>query len=335
MIAEEHYASRWIIHIIQSMNGLAFTGWMISMRFKGLDLNLLVALDALLETRSVARTAERVGLSQPATSAALARLRQFFGDDLLIAEGRRYHLTAAARALRPLVRQCLSDAEQIVTVSGGFDPSTSVRDFRVVASDYSAVAVLTRLAANMASRAPNIALDIIPPEYGSPRQFEDGTIDIFIGPQVYLRRDQPTEFLYEERYVITGWAENPVFQRPLTLEDIEGADFVSARFGPDRFGGWGEQHLEALGITRRIEIGISSFATVPWFLPGTMRLALMHERLARFFGEVAPLRWSYPPFEVPTLRVLAQHHRSRSDDPGVLWLREQIRMAVQDGGIPA
>lgn len=303
---------------------------MMDVRFKGLDLNLLVALDALLETRSVARTAERMGLSQPATSAALARLRSFFGDELLVAEGRRFHLTAAARSLQPLVRHCLGNAEQILTVGGAFDPATSLRDFRVAASDYAAVAILTQVAADLAESAPGITLDIVPPDYGSTRRFDDDAIDIFIGPEGYLRRDRPAELLYEERHVIVGWAENPIFRNDLTMDAVAGHGFVVTRFGVDRFGGLGEQQLEALGIKRRIEVGISSFSALPWFLPGTLRLALMHERLARHFARFAALCWAAPPFALPAMNMLMQYHRSRSDDAAVLWLRERIRAAAAD-----
>src|SRR3954466_10757519 len=105
------------------------------MRFKGLDLNLLAACDALMTTRSVSRSAERLNLSQPAMSAALARLRQFFGDELLVLQGKRMHPTAFADELMPQVRESLQALEAILAQSPNFDPATSQRSFRIVTSD--------------------------------------------------------------------------------------------------------------------------------------------------------------------------------------------------------
>eukprot|EP01037_Dinobryon_pediforme_P032534 gene32534-37519_t len=106
------------------------------MRFKGFDLNLLVAFDALMTTHSVSRAAEHLNLSQPAVSAALSRLRDFFQDDLLVSVGKRMHPTAHADSLWPQIRRCLQESERLLSIQSGFDPATSQRSFRIAASDY-------------------------------------------------------------------------------------------------------------------------------------------------------------------------------------------------------
>src|SRR6476620_11529051 len=102
------------------------------MRFKGMDLNLFVAFEALMETRNTARAGEQLGLSQPAASAALSRLRQYFKDDLLVLKGRRMYPTPLAEALLPRIRACLRDAEVVLASSSQFDPATAERGFRII-----------------------------------------------------------------------------------------------------------------------------------------------------------------------------------------------------------
>ena len=115
------------------------------MRFQGLDLNLLLALDVLIEERSVSRAAERLHLSQPAMSAALRRLRDYFNDPILAAHGKRMIPTPHALALREQLRALLTDIERMVSISTQFDPAQSERRFRVGASDYLTTVLFTRL----------------------------------------------------------------------------------------------------------------------------------------------------------------------------------------------
>jgi glyoxylase-like metal-dependent hydrolase (beta-lactamase superfamily II) len=126
------------------------------MRFKGLDLNLLVALDTLVETRSVSRSAERMNLSQPAMSSALGRLRDYFKDDILVSHGKRMHPTAYAESLLPQVREALRGIEALIGTSTQFDPATSPRTFRLIASDYITAALVVPLVARLSEVAPNV-----------------------------------------------------------------------------------------------------------------------------------------------------------------------------------
>ncbi len=295
------------------------------MRFKALDLNLIVALDALLTTRSVARAAEQLCLSQPATSAALSRLRIFFKDPLLVAEGRRFHLTAAAQTLLPLARQCLNDADAMITAAQRFDPATSRRTFKVVASDYTAILIMTGVASHLARYAPGISLEILPPPEDAVRQLRDGLIDLLIGPEHFVSMDQPEDLLFKDRHVLVGCKDNPLLDRALTIDDLRSARYVVATFGPRREPSFGDQQVAAVGVERNVEVRVGTFAALPWFLRGTRRLAIMHERLARFFEQTAQLSIAELPFSIPDLNIVQQYHRTRADDPGLTWFRELVR----------
>lgn len=141
------------------------------MRFKGLDLNLVVALDILLQERSVSRSAERLKLSQPAVSAALARLRDYFNDELLVSIGRSMIPTAYAESLWPIARDLLAKADLLIDTSSTFDPATSQRRFRISASDFIQTVLIAPALRALQTVAPGVSMDVGPTGSMSITQF--------------------------------------------------------------------------------------------------------------------------------------------------------------------
>jgi LysR family nod box-dependent transcriptional activator len=295
------------------------------MRFKGLDLNLLVALDALVETRSVSRSAERMNLSQPAMSSALGRLRDYFGDAILVAHGKRMYPTAYAESLLPQVRESLSTIEALIGTSTQFDPATSQRTFRLVASDYITAAVIVPLVARLSEIAPSVRVEIILPTDQSLDQIEQGLVDLLITPEDFISRDLPADLLCEERHVIVGWKGNPLFARKIHADDIYAAGHVGVAMGNQRTPAFGDHHLDLMGRQRKVEVTASSFTMVPWLLLNTMRVALMHERLARAMATHFPIAFAPLPFPFPIMREMSQYHHARAADAGLTWLRREMR----------
>ena len=295
------------------------------MRFKGLDLNLLAALDVLLECRSVSRAAEILNLSQPAVSAALGRLRTFFGDEILTTHGKRMYPTPYAEALMPQVRECLRGVELMISSSSAFGPETSRRTFRIIASDYVIVAAIAPLAARLAEIAPSVRLEMVLPNEQSVDQVVQGKADLVINPEDFASSELATELLFEERHVVAGWAENPLFARGLTEEDILAAGHVGVAMGNSRLSVFSDKHFALLGKDRRVEVTTASFTTVPWLLKDTMRLAVMHERLARTMSAHYPIAYAPLPFEFPIMRQVMQFHSTRRSDVGLAWLRDELR----------
>lgn len=294
------------------------------MRFKGLDLNLLVVFEALMETRSVTRTAERIGLTQPATSAALRRLRTYFGDDIVVAVGKRMHPTPFAEMLLPQIQESLRGVERAIATPTSFDPATATRTFRIIASDYIMVAVLVPLSAQLSALAPKIRMEIIQPGETSMAELEQGKVDLLITPEPYLAAWHPSEFLFEEKQVVVGWAGNPIFREGLTEEKFFAAGHVSVAFGSTRVQAFADSHLSHMGRQRRIEVIVTSFASVAWFLQGTSRLAVLHERLARAILDRFDLNCADVPFPFPRMREMIQFHEARAGDAGLTWLRGQL-----------
>ncbi len=296
------------------------------MRFKGLDLNLLVAFNVLIETRSVSRAAEVLHLSQPAMSAALGRLRDYFGDDLLVLQGKRMFPTAYAESLVPMVQETLRQIDTLISTSTSFDPATSQRTFRLIASDYITAAIIAPLSRRLASSAPTIRLELILPSDGSADLIAQGAFDLLITPEDFINPNQPAELLLEERHVVIGWSGNPAFERPLTETDLMAASHIGIQMGNQRTSAFADKMMEQLGWVRRMDVMASSFTVVPWLVIETNRLALMHERLARQMASIFPLAIAPIPFEFPLMREMMQYNRARANDEGLQWLREQLRI---------
>ncbi|WP_395651770.1 LysR family transcriptional regulator [Brevundimonas sp.] len=298
------------------------------MRFKGLDLNLLAALDVLLECRSVSRAADVLNLSQPAVSAALGRLRTFFGDELLTTHGKRMYPTAYAEALMPQVKDCLRGVELMISSSTMFDPATSQRTFRIIASDYVIVAAIVPLIARLVDIAPAVRLEMVLPNEVSIDHIAQGKADLLVTPEDFTSSDLASDLLYEEHHVIAGWAENPVFKAPLTEEDVMSAGHVGVAMGNARLSVFSDRHFAVLGKDRKVEVTTASFTTVPWLLKDTMRLAVMHERLARTMSDFFPIKYAPLPFEIPPMRQMMQFHTTRRSDAGLTWLRDELRRSA-------
>ena len=294
------------------------------MRFRGLDLNLLVALEALLSTRSVSRAAERLNLSQPAMSAALGRLRDYFRDDILVVQGKRMHPTAFAESLHGRLLETLGELDDLISTSTLFDPATSERSFRIAASDYIIAAVLAPVVARLASEAPGIRVDFVAPSETVEQLLEEGKLDLVVTPEDFIARDQPADLLFEERLVVAGWAENPIFDAPMSEEALYAHGHIAVAFGAQRTPSFGDRQVELRGKPRRVELIANSFTVLPWLLRGTLRLAVMHERLARSVADHFPIRFAELPFEVPPMLEMVQYHRARAGDDGLSWLRRQI-----------
>lgn len=294
------------------------------MRFKGLDLNLLAALAVLLEERSVSRAADRLHLSQPAISAALARLRAYFGDPLLVTEGRRMIPTAHALALQPQLGAVLSQVDELIAGAAQFDPTTSTRTFRICLSDYLITVLAADLVPRLRNAAPNIALDLVPPSEESRTALDHGTIDLLLTPEEHCVPGHPTELLFEEQHVVAGWRGNPLMANPVSEEAFYEAGHIAVRVGGVNPASFAETRFDALPRKRRIEITAASFTMVPPLLVGTDRLAVMHERLARSMALNFPIRWQPLPFAFPTMREMIQYNRTRREDQGLRWLIGQL-----------
>ena len=296
-----------------------------TLRFKGLDLNLIFALRVLLEELSVSAAAARMNVSQPAMSAALARLRVYFQDELLIQVGRRMLPTSFAESLRPMVEDLIQRADTLLAASIAFDPATASRRFRVSASDYTMTVLIGPLLQHLSVAAPGVCLDIFPTGPHVPDLLEKGDIDLAIDPEQYAQPHHPVELLWEDEHVVVGWKGNDALATPMSRARLFELGQVAVRFGALRSVSFAERHLSALVPQLRIEITTPSFSSVPRLLVGTQRIAIVQKRLADAFANSLPIRAWPVPVAIPVLRMMVQYHSVRAGDPAIGWLIRQMQ----------
>lgn len=295
------------------------------MNLAQVDLNLLVALDALITERHVTRAADRVGLSQPAMSSALARLRRLFGDDLLVRVGREYQLTALAGELQPLLTDLLQLAEETVQRRPHFNPATDRRVFSIVASDYSAYMLLQPLLSRISVEAPNVAIQVRQSSRGDADKItSDLNLGLWPSPDA---NDEglPSEVLFHDCWVCTVWRENSRVGKTIALDEYMRLPHVVYGSGLNEIRGMADRAVRNFGGVRHVQATADSFFLLPFLLQDSDLVALVHERLARKLADAADIRLVEPLFETPPVAEAMYWHTRNTSDPAHVWLRTVLR----------
>lgn len=297
------------------------------MRFKKLDLNLLVALDHMIETRSVSVAAERMFMSQSAMSNALTRLRQYFDDPLLVQVGRRMEITPHAEAMRPAIRDILVRIEATIDAKPEFDPQTTDRTFNLLLSDYSLRVLMPQVFRMLAAQQSTARFKLHAQSNNPQVLLERGDIDLLLLPRQFLSDDHPSTQLFQDELCIIACAKGRFGQSPPTPESFESAEHVIMvpASGARTFE---SLVLQAAGVTRQVAVETFSFATLPYLLPGTDRIAMIHRRLAQLIAPDAALVIHPLPFAQQPFCQMLQSHAYRDSDPGIAWLKSVMLEAA-------
>jgi len=298
------------------------------MDIRNVDLNLLVALDALLAERSVSRAAVRLHLSQPAASALLARLRELFGDPLLLRSARGMLPTPRALELLGPVRQVLDEIEAIVQPREAFDAATAVHTFTLSASDYVEYALLPKLVDYLEQKAPGVRLEVRPLDVQSvARQMESGEVDLCItglqnaAPGLHVRP------LYTERIVSVVRRNHPGIGARLTLDKFCSLEHIQVSVLGGGFTARIDAALTALGRKRRARLHVPHFLLVPEIVARSDMISSLPERLAR--GYAKKLRIFEPPLDIQGFTVGEVWHERNQRDPAQQWLRDVLAELAQ------
>lgn len=293
------------------------------MRFERLDLNLLVAMDALIEERSVSLAARRLFLSQPAVSGALNRLRDFFGDELLVPSGRQMVLTPKAEELRDPVREALNFIRAKITTPVAFDPATAERQFSIVTSDYAYAVLVADVLREAAHLAPGLTFEISPTDRQAIERLDRGEIDLFLTISTHMMEGHPKRPLYEDEHAVVAWTEGR-HGKDVSAEAFLEAGHAIAYFGPEKHPAFTESFFSQQGINRRIEVRLPTFSGLPDAVVGTDRLATMYRRHAEYFARFLPITIHKPPVFLPTITEDVQWHTIKDSDLGLRWLLELL-----------
>lgn len=299
------------------------------MRFNKLDLNLLVALDAMLSQQSISRAAEQLNLSQSAMSNALARLREHFDDDLLVQVGRKMELTPRAQSLQDAVRDVLVRVDTTISAKPEFIAAQSDREFRIFVSDYSMVTLMPHLLALAARESHSVRFHFLPQQNQPQRLLDRGEADLLVIPQIYCSPDHPTEALLQEDFCCIVWQGSPLARQAITLAAYQNAGHVVMQ-PPGAAPSYEGAAMQRLGVTRRVEVSTFSFVGALSLVVGTNRIATVHRRLARYAERFLPVQVLEVPVQLPQMEQSMQWHKYRTNDPGLVWLRGLMLQAVDE-----
>jgi DNA-binding transcriptional LysR family regulator len=289
-----------------------------------LDLNLLRAFDAVLRDGSVTAAAERLGLSQPAMSNALSRLRRLLGDPLFMRTPGGMRPTAFAHQLAAPVRQALDLIHTTLLAQPGFDPRTSQRSFRLQLSDVGEIVFLPGLLERLQREAPGVRVETqqLPQDEVSDA-LAAGEIDLAVGFLPELSAGVVQKRLFRDRYVCLVRADHPRIGSRLTLAQFLAAThvLVSARGSAHEIV---EQTLRNKGLQRRIALRVPHFTVIPMILARTDHMVIVPEGLVRSIARLGRFKSLKPPVDIPALDVKVHWHERFDQDPGISWLRSVL-----------
>ncbi len=300
------------------------------MRLDGLDLNLVIALEAILRLRSVSAAAIETHLTQPALSRSLGRLREHFGDPLVLQAGRALVPTEFGATLHPHATRLLYEARAFAQRRALFDPAREQREFTVICSDYVTLVLMGRVVERLAPLAPRITLRCISIDTSADTLFARGDIDFRVVPQIVLHRELPHRLLFEDSFVSVVWAGNPEVGDALDMETFLRLRHVATAFGSLRFGSHLEHYVESSRLALDIAMLVPNFALLPQLIVGTPYIATIHRRLAALLPRDLPIRILPTPIPVPKLVEYLEWHPSREADMASIWMRSQIVTTAQE-----
>jgi DNA-binding transcriptional LysR family regulator len=293
-----------------------------SVHLSSIDLNLLVVLDAVLETHSVSAAAARLALSPSATSHALARLRELLGDPVLVRAGRAMVPTTRAERIRPRLAALLDDLRAVLQLEGELDPATLSRGFRIGATDYAELLVVSRLSDALAEAAPGVDLYSSALTATALDPLRSAELDLAIGVFLDLPDDVCREALFHERFVCvmrrghSGLRGRMTAKRYAEMQHV----LVSPRGGPR---GIVDAVLERSGLHRRVARTVANFLVAPHLIARCDYVLTIPARIAAAMPLALAVR--EPPIELAGFDLTMAWHRRHDVDPTHTWLRARVR----------
>lgn len=301
------------------------------MNIRNLDLNLLRVLDAVAREGSVSAAATRLGLSQPAVSNALARLRRELGDPLFVRTPRGMRPTPLAGTLAEPVRQALALLEATLAGSPGFEPATSTRSFRFYMSDIGEIFFLPPLIERLHQLAPRLHLEAVAlaPE-DVAEGLATGRIDLAVGFLPELHGAVHRQVIFRDPYVCLLRADHPHIGARLTRRQFGAAQHALVA-SPGSGHRVIEQALARRGLRRHIALRVPHFTVLPQVLERTDLVLTLPARIAQAFARERALRIVAPPVQIPPAEVAIHWHERFDRDPAIGWLRQLLLAMFGDG----
>lgn len=292
------------------------------------DWNLLKCLEALLAERNVTRAARRVGLSQPAMSRALGRLRTVFGDELFVRAGKGMEPTPRAEKLVSLLRD-MRESLTIAVAESVFQPRTSEREFVVAGADLAELTLVPKLVRVLAREAPLVSLRYVSAARGPEEMLLDRSVDLVLNPRLASEGSRIVgQKLFDEEFSCIVRADHPEVGRRLGLAKFCALEHLLIAPRGTR-GGIVDGKLAELGLRRRVALLVPSFLSAPEIVAQSDLIATLPTRIARLAASRLPLRVLPPPLEVPGFSMMQYWSAVHTDDPAHRFLRGAMERAAR------
>ena len=300
------------------------------MDIRAVDLNLLKAFDALMNERAVTRAAGRIGLSQPAMSHALSRLRGLFADDLFVRTATNMEPTARAREIAPLVATAIEHIEAALSLGAGFDPARSAAIFTAGMAEYAEIALVGQLAQAFAREAPGATLRLLPAGIAIAEQLDRGAIDVAVAHLQNLPAHIDSMVVLRDPFVVVARKGHPAAAQPLSLEAYAAQQHVLVSPRGTTSGAL-DRILVDFGLKRRLALFVGTYLAVPAALAACDLVATVPRRTARQIAATAEIAIMPLPIDFAMTVSMAWHRRAASD-PAQAWFRAMlIDAAAEDG----
>lgn len=301
------------------------------LKLSEIDINLLVVFDLLYQERNTQRVANRLGLTQPAISHALKRLRKLLGDELFERTSQGLQPTPRAHSLHPGIADALASLQETLNLRDDFDPATSERVFHLSMTDIGEIYFLPRLMQRLADEAPGISLSTARPRNDDlKQQMEEGQIDLAIGLIPQLNAGFYQQRLFVQRYVCLMRNGHPCSQGRFGLEEFQAAQHavvVARGTGHGKVETW----LAKGGVHRPVRLEVPHFAAVPYIVASTDLIVTVTNKLAETTQDRFGLCTRDHPLELPEIPINMFWHRRFHRDPGNQWLRREIFAMFSEG----
>jgi DNA-binding transcriptional LysR family regulator len=289
------------------------------MNFKETDLNLFIAFDVIYTEKNLTKAGQVLGITQPAVSNALSRLRELFGDDLFIRTSKGMIPTPVANQIIKDVRSALSLIQNTISETEKFDPSIAEMTFKISIGDSSEYRLLPLLIKELAEIAPKIKVETyLTPRKDAPRELASGTIDFSIDPPVHSDPHLRHEKIYEEDYVMIVRKDHPILNlKEITIEDYLKLSHIHIS---NRKTGLGhvDMALYRLGLSRDISLRAQHFLVAPYIVEQS-DLAIT---TTKGFAVDRDLAWRELPFEIEPLILHLYWHEAKDSDPSTKWMKD-------------
>lgn len=287
------------------------------------ELNLLTVFDAIMTEGSITRAAERLAMTQPAVSNAVARMRIAWRDELFIKHGRNIRPTQHAQNLWAQIRQPLKDLNEAVSPSR-FDPATAKRTFRVATADIIVDIAWQPMRQLIEQYAPGIKLYSVPYTIVNGEELlNDAEVDLVFGAMVSMPGLINSEYLFNSKFVCAMRKDHPLAKRPMSVDEFSNADHLMVSLSGDPYG-FTDQVMAQHGLRRKVAMTVNHFSVIGSLLADSNLIAIVPSSAVEKDVCEGRLTVTQTPIELPQTQIACFWHKRQEYDPGLIWLRRHL-----------